>query len=107
MVVEEGANIWGLDISMRKVLAVAESIWASHGKELVITSGMDNIHSAKSLHYYGYAVDLRTRYFDDSVIPTIVKEMKAALGESYEVLFEKDHIHVGYRPAYGFTDGRG
>ena len=106
MILKDGVNIWGLDISMRPVLANAEKIWRKYGQELVVTSARDNIHSAGSVHYYGYALDFRTKYFDNEEdVWQIVHELSSALGDKYRVIYETDrpgheHIHVHYRPAY-------
>lgn len=96
MKIKEGANIQGLDIRMRPVLIVADRLWNLSGQELVITCGLNGNHSASSLHYYGRAVDLRTRYFDDNVKKKIIKDMTRILGYSYDVVSHKSHIHVEY-----------
>ena len=97
MIIKEGVNIQGLKLEMRPVLMYANRIWKKHGKELAITSGMDGTHHASSLHYYGYAVDLRTRYFSDKEKQTIASELKHMLGDGYDVITEKDHIHAEYQ----------
>jgi hypothetical protein len=86
----------GLKIEMRPVLKKAEKIWKDNGEELVITAGLDGLHSAGSLHYYGYALDFRTRYFDASVIPGVAALLKKELGVEYDVIIHKTHIHVEY-----------
>lgn len=87
----------GLQLQMRKVLIIADKIWRSNGHELVITCGLDGIHSPGSLHYYGYALDLRNRYFLDHQKETIVKILKTQLGINYDVILHKTHIHVEYQ----------
>lgn len=93
----ESVNIWGLQVEMQPVLKIADSIWASYGKELVITSGRDSIHSAGSLHYYGYAVDLRTNYFTEDVKQQVASALKSRLPNSYQVIVHDTHIHVEYQ----------
>jgi len=97
MIIKDGVIMAGLQLQMREVLIAANSIWKKHGQELAITSGLDGVHSARSMHYYGYAVDLRTRYFDAITIKIIVIDLQTALGFDYYVLFEGNHIHVHYR----------
>ena len=94
MKIKEGASIAGLKISMRKALIEAEALWKEYGQELEIRTGLDGIHSAGSLHYYGYAVDLRTSYFDEAEKSGIAAALKSRLGEEFDVIIRKTHIHV-------------
>ena len=68
MKLKNGVIISGLRIEMRPVLIEAEKIWKENGDELVVTAGLDGVHSSASLHYYGYALDLRIRNFDKNSI---------------------------------------
>lgn len=63
-----------------------------------ITSGSDGDHSPTSLHYEGNALDFRTRDLPPSRVPTVVEKVRDRLGENYDVVFEKDHLHVEYDP---------
>jgi hypothetical protein len=72
-------------------------------EEGVITSVNDNIHSVASLHNSGNAVDLRIRdpytgilYFSDPAY--VVEEMQVKLNSDFDVILEKDHIHLEYQP---------
>lgn len=65
MQIKSGVVMSGLRLCMRPVLIFADEIWRKHDQELVITSALDGVHSAGSFHYYGFAVDFRTRYFSD------------------------------------------
>lgn len=99
MKIKQGANISGIKIEMRHVLVAAEMIWRHHGQELVVTSGLDGTHSAGSLHYYGYALDLRTRYFTGAEQASVANALRAALGGSYDVVSHASHIHVEFDKA--------
>ena len=81
---------------MRVVLLYADDIWRLYGEELVVTSGMDGTHSPGSIHYYGYAVDLRTRYFKPKVSVEAAEMLSQRLGPDYSVVWHETHIHVGY-----------
>ena len=95
MKIKEGVKIEGLHIKMRPVLIACERIWKENGQELVVTSGLNGIHSAGSLHYYGRAVDLRTRYFDSRErIDRIAEMVRTELGQDYDVVVENSHIHA-------------
>lgn len=97
MQVKKGASIQGLSLKMRYALIAADNIWQNLGQELVITSGTDGVHSASSLHYYGYALDFRTRYFNDTEKHTAYLRLCQALEDKgFQVIKEKSHIHVEY-----------
>lgn len=98
MKIKEGAALAGLDIKMRPALINADAIWAAHGQELVVTAGLDGEHSAGSLHYYGLALDFRTRYFGTEQTQVIAKSLREALGSDYDVVVHPSHIHVEYDP---------
>jgi hypothetical protein len=97
MKIKEGVVLAGLQPEMRSVLIAAESIWDGHHKELVVTCGLDGTHSAGSMHYYGYALDLRTNYFTEREQFSVSEALEKALGENYYVLLHSTHIHVHYR----------
>lgn len=86
----------GLQIEMRPALIWAEEIWKENGQELVVTSATDGEHSAGSLHYYGYAVDFRSRYFSADVAAKVAKRLQRVLGSKYQVVLHSTHIHVEY-----------
>ncbi len=85
----------GLQPVMRPVLREAERIWQSHGESagVTITEGTGGVHSAGSWHYYGYALDLRTRYFSDDQKAVVYVDLKQSL-PGYYVVEHSTHIHV-------------
>ncbi len=96
MKVKSGVKLAGLKLEMRKVLVEADKLWKAHNQELVVTSTLDGVHSAGSLHPYGYAVDLRTRYFDTAEYNVLAGELRLMLGDKYDVIVHYSHIHVEY-----------
>jgi hypothetical protein len=102
MKIKDGVNISGIRLPMRKVLIEAERIWQRYEQELVVTSGLEGTHSAGSLHYYGYALDFRTRYFDKETVIKVTSDLVNALSTKgdirpYRVVPHKTHIHVEWR----------
>ena len=88
-------NIVDLAPQLVMLLPVIDQIYHDeYNTELVITSGKHGIHGKGSLHYEGKAVDLRTW----NVIASLVSRLQAALGPNFDVVLEKDHIHVEYQP---------
>jgi len=99
MKIKKGVIIAGLKIEMRTVLRHAEEVFEEYGQELVITSGLDGVHSAGSYHYYGYAVDLRTRDMnkpDKEMAAKRLHHFLINISHKYDVVLESDHIHVEY-----------
>ena len=96
MELKEGVILGGLKLEMRKALVEAEKLWKTFGQVLTVTSGLDSTHSAGSLHYYGYALDLRTRYFTTDEAKRVAYELQMKLGDSYNVVLHTTHIHVEY-----------
>ena len=95
MKIKKGVNVQGLHISMQKVMKVVELVYKKYGQESVITSGMDGTHSAGSFHYFGMALDYRTRFFEnDFESVKVAQEIAGILGDNYTVIFEKTHIHI-------------
>ena len=98
MKIKSGVHMPGLQIEMRQALIIADAVWRHHGQELVVTAALDGAHSAGSLHYYGYALDLRTRYFGKEQAKVVASGLREGLGSDYDVVFHQSHIHVEYDP---------
>jgi len=73
---------------------VAQSVYESHGYEFIITSWNDSNHMAKSLHYSDCAFDCRTRHLKEGDAKKIRDEIDSALPSGFDVVLEKDHIHI-------------
>jgi hypothetical protein len=99
VVIKDGASIAGLKIEMRPVMMAAEDIWKDHGREegVTITAGTDGVHSAGSLHPFGYALDLRTHYWKKAEISRVANELQEALGDDYDVVIHSTHLHTEYQ----------
>lgn len=102
MQIKDGVIMAGLDINMRPVLLHAEDIWDRFGEELVVTGALDGTHSAGSLHYYGRALDFRTRYFGKEEALAVANTLRDTLDQlypdTYDVIAHGTHIHVEYDP---------
>jgi len=78
--------------------------------ETIITSVNDGVHGKNSLHYYGYAVDFRTKNigseaddYREEVVAGFVEEVKRCLGNEFDVVMEdlgedNEHLHVEWDP---------
>lgn len=86
-------------------ILVAQSVFASHGFDCVITSLCDDAPNRKpnSRHKLGYGVDFRTKHLPDEIVPNLVAELKLRLTTDYDVVLEHvnqafEHLHLEYDP---------
>lgn len=98
MKLKDGVKLDGVQWRMFLAAVKAEEVYNRFGHVLTITSGSDGQHMPHSLHYKGLALDLRTFNVPRVQIQKIEKELKLALGNDYDVVFEKDHFHIEYDP---------
>jgi len=70
------------------------SLWKYQPREPVITSANDGKHMADSLHYKNRAWDLRSRDLNEVEQIEFVDSLKKYLGNKWDVILEKDHIHL-------------
>lgn len=79
-------------------------VYESLGLELTITSVCDGEHKAGSKHYSGLAFDCRTWRNEKGDQMSIASKaflrslLKKALGEDWDVVIEKTHVHIEYDP---------
>jgi hypothetical protein len=95
-----GVKINGIKPELTLGIIVAEGVYKNHGQELVVTSVTDSKHSRTSLHYVGFAFDLRTRDTPIKILPLIKKDLQEALTDEFDVVLEKDHFHIEFQPKY-------
>jgi hypothetical protein len=80
-----GVNIDGLTEQMNEAVRILDKT----KKDCFITSGTEGLHMPGSRHYSGNAIDIRTLDFTKN-------ELSLLLGREYDVVQEKDHIHIEY-----------
>ena len=86
----------GLKREIVKALPYIEKIYNAEGESLILTCGLNGVHSAGSLHYSGYAVDIRTRMFSEQQKRSVYRKIKEVLGIAYDVILHDSHIHVEF-----------
>ena len=94
-------NVEDLIPEIRDRLPELDQVYEEFQTELVITSGKDGVHGKNSLHYEGKAIDLRTW----NVLDNLVKRIRVQLGAEYDVILEKDHIHIEWDPKHEHVVG--
>jgi len=92
----KGARMLGLHPEILAVVPVAHEILRQWEADLTITTGTDGTHMPNSLHYAGYAVDLRTRHLTSEQKEAFRRQLSEALGRHYDVVLHKTHLHVEF-----------
>lgn len=95
---KKGVKLYGLQPEMLWAADHATEVYARFDKDCVITSARGDRHGAHSHHFKGLAIDLRTRHLTTPQQLQVQSQLQGALGNSYQVVLEKDHIHVEYDP---------
>ena len=96
--IKDGVKASDVKLQVIDALLIMQLVLQRFNYDLVVTSLSDSKHKDTSLHYRGYAVDIRTRDMKVQEVPTVVRECRIALGKAYDVVQESDHIHVEYDP---------
>ena len=79
-------------------MMVADSVFKTHGHNMVVTSCTEGKHSWTSLHYSGAAFDIRTRDIPADDLAPIIATLKGGLGPDFDVILEDSHIHIEHQP---------
>jgi len=97
---KQGVSIRGLREEMHFALGQIDAAANSMTPTYVptCTSGVDGKHSPTSLHYDGRAVDIRTRDLPPESVDEFEWRIRAHLSDDYDVVLERDHIHVEWQP---------
>jgi len=90
--IKPGVRIRGMGPEILLAVVVAHELFRERGESMTITSCTDGVHKDGSLHYTGCAVDLRLPVLHS----ILVDALRSRLGTDYDVVLEKDHIHVEY-----------
>ena len=100
---KDGVSLDGIvPASVDPIVDAARTVYDRFGKELVITSGTDGRHMQGSLHYVGKALDLRASApwgYTERVRRQIVAHLRKELGDAYDVVLHRTHIHVEHDPS--------
>lgn len=70
----------------------------------VITSGMEGKHKVGSKHYKGHAFDFRTKHIVWNQAVAVAKLLREKLGPDFDVILERDHLHVEWDPKRKVND---
>jgi len=105
MQVKEGVNFDGIQPVMLRAMAEIDPIMRPTG-EFCVTSALDGKHGPNSFHYVGCAFDLRTRHLGSKEkVEELARKIRGVLGDHYDVVVEKDHIHIEVSPHWVSKNG--
>ena len=79
-------------------VVIVHEVWKKHKWTLKLRSGTEGDHSPGSLHYVGFAADLRIWGIPREKLRVAVRECRAALGNEWDVVLEKTHVHFEFQP---------
>ena len=96
---KSSARVSGLKPETLFAMRVAEGVFQDRGfKMMTVTSCTDGKHGRGSKHYIGHAFDIRTNDLTADQIQMVAAEIRERLGVEFDVVVEKDHIHVEFDP---------
>lgn len=95
MLIKAGVDISRLNREIRRALPKIENVLMRHRFEFVITSTYEGTHGTGSLHYANNAIDCRGPKVRGG---DCENQLRVILGKDYDVVSERDHIHVEYDP---------
>lgn len=100
MRLKQGVKLAGIKPETIMAVLVVDNIYKDHGRPegVTITSICDGKHMPNSKHYSGEAIDTRTRYFNRSKQKELTQDIKNQLGSEFDVVLERDHIHIEFDP---------
>ncbi len=103
LLLKPGVRIAGLRPEILFAIVAAERVCAEMSVDCVVTACVDGVHQAGSLHYCGLAVDLRSRDFRPGDLDKAIAHIKQCLGADYDVVLEKDHVHIEFQQKRSLT----
>ena len=105
IVKDDSVDISNLCPQLAMALAgTVEPVLDKLGANTIITSACEQtaLHGHTSLHYSGFAVDVRIRDTHDGGplfdSPLAVSIISKALKCDFDVVLEDDHVHIEYQP---------
>tara|TARA_R110000796_G_scaffold252500_1_gene387169 strand:- start:16171 stop:16644 length:474 start_codon:yes stop_codon:yes gene_type:complete len=105
MIIKKGASLEGVTEQTKAAIEKVDDIYRANGTQFFVTSGTeghagDGVHKKTSKHYTGDAFDCRIRNIagGHQAVVNIYNTIRRVLGDDFDVVLEKDHIHVEYDP---------
>lgn len=96
----QGVNIEKLEMPILSIIPIVKALYESMDVPFKITCGFQN-RGWWSYHNFGLAIDTKVMHIDNpekriKLFDLIFRTMP----DNYDVVFEKDHIHIEYDPPF-------
>lgn len=88
-----GLDLSGLHEKIWHAIKVICQVWGN--EDVVITSTWEGTHLPWSKHYRKEAIDVRLPKF---YVTDKIKELRTELSPDFDVVAERDHVHVEFDP---------
>lgn len=96
---KDGVKVDGVKKETIELMLILNTFFVRQlSKAFVVTSCTDGKHMKGSRHYSGYAIDIRTRHLSHKDIEILFSWFTMWHDDKYDMVVEKDHIHVEYDP---------
>jgi hypothetical protein len=97
MNLKPGVDMNGVQPEILEACAKIHHLMEATGR-FTLTACLDGKHKEGSLHYKGFAVDIRSKHIPEEKKDSVLAAIKATLGRDYDVILEATHIHLEYDP---------
>ncbi|MGR3219509.1 MAG: hypothetical protein ACUZ8H_06790 [Candidatus Anammoxibacter sp.] len=91
---KDGVPLGGLQPDILYAIDKCKDVFDEYKYDCTITSTTDGKHMTNSLHYVGFAIDLRTRHIQKRHLEQMTHDLKDILGRDYDVILESNHWHI-------------
>lgn len=104
MYLKTGVRLWDLKPQVIVGSLVCEEMWKTLADApFYWTSCNDGVHSTRSRHNLGMAIDIRTNTMARNKLDTYVAMVKSQLDDDFDIVLEdrdlpNEHLHVEYDP---------
>jgi len=104
MLARVGVLVKDLSVPMTKANRRINKVWKRVvGEHAILSSTYGSVHGDGSLHGRGDAEDFAIVLANDepirhSTVVLLVEALRQELGPDFDVVLEKDHIHIEYDP---------
>ena len=100
--IKQGVSLKGLQPQMAIAYAIVQDLYRQFSYGATITSGNDGVHMPGNCHYTGDALDFRTHHLERPDFRVMMDEIKAALGQEFDVVIENvgepnEHLHIEWQ----------
>lgn len=96
---KQGVKFYGVKTETLAGIMIASFVYYRNGHALTVlklVTENPGVERLRTAHDQGLAFDIRTQMIAKAKQPAMVMSLKDALGDDYDVVLEKDHIHIEF-----------